>query len=130
LNAGTGDQPNDWKVVIAGTVKDIPEINRIKKGLIKALREFGGYVPEVDDLFVDQIASNTIYWQKIECFLDADTATDKTYARVADARMKFQAMIDSAMEQLAVTRRDRLSQQEQGDLMTRMRELIQKAKKD
>jgi hypothetical protein len=130
LNPATVDPPEDLRVVICGTAKDLPELNRIKKGLIKALREFGGYVPEVDDLLVDEIASNTIYWKKAELFLDADTATEMTYARVADARMKFQAMIDSAMKQLALTRRDRLNQQEQGDLMARMRELIQKAKKN
>jgi hypothetical protein len=114
---------------IATTSEDQPELDRIKKGIIKLLKKFGGYEPALDDILVEQIASSTIYYKRAERFLDATSATEFTYARIADSKMKLQKMIETAMQELALSRRDRLTQQGQTDFTRQLQEAIAKAKK-
>lgn len=109
---------------IATTNDDRPEVERLRKGLIKILKKFGSYEPEVDDIQVSQIATCTIYSKKSEKFLDAPTATEHTYSRVVDMKAKLQKMIDTAMRELALSRRDRLGEHGEEDLMKKIREKI------
>jgi hypothetical protein len=118
-----------WVVRIATSDHDQPEFERLRKGIIEVLNKFGGYVPAVDDILVDQIASCTIYWKNAEVFLDAETATEHTYARIADTKIKFQKMIEAAMRELALSRRDRLTQKAQTEFTSQLREAILKAQK-
>jgi hypothetical protein len=120
--------PKEMPIYIAARVEDIPEIERIAKGVIKVLKKFGGYEPEVDDIWVYRIANCTFYLKKSEYFLDAPTATEHTYSRVTDIQTKQQNMIEHAMEQLALSRRDRIEKQGEADLVRRLREEIEKAR--
>jgi hypothetical protein len=124
----TGFPPDEGLVRVAATVKDLPEIDRLTKGIVKVLLKFGGYEPEVDDIWVHQIATCTVYLTKTEIFLDADSATVHTYSRAADTQLKFQKMIENAMNQLALSRRDRIGQQAESDLMGKLRETLEKMK--
>jgi hypothetical protein len=107
-----------------------PEEKRLRNGIIALLQKFGGYEPAVDDILVNEIASCTIYWKKLEALLDAPTATPQTYSHIADAKIKFQKMAESALEKLALTRRDRIGQQGASDLESQLREARLKAKQD
>ncbi|MGA3110379.1 MAG: hypothetical protein ABSD99_13185, partial [Candidatus Bathyarchaeia archaeon] len=68
---------------IATSDEDQPELERLKNGIIKLLKKFGGYEPALDDILIEQIASSTIYWKKVERFLDTASATEYTYASIA-----------------------------------------------
>ena len=120
--------PEDMLIRTATTDEDRPEVERLTKGLIKILKKFGSYEPEVDDIQVSQIATCTIYSKKSEKFLDAPTATEHTYSRVVDTKTKLQKMIDTAIRELSLSRRDRLNQQGQTDLTRQLQEAIAKAK--
>jgi hypothetical protein len=102
------------------------EIERTAKGIIKVLRKFGGYEPEVDDIWVYRIANCTFHLTKSKSFLDAPNADEYTYARVTDIETKQQNMIKIAMEKLALNRRDRIDQQQETDLITKLREAMDK----
>lgn len=121
------NHPDQMLVHIAARVEDIPEIERVANGIIKILKKFGRYEPEVDDIWVYRIANATFYLKKTECFLDAPTATEHTYSRITEIQTKQQAMIEHAMEQLALSRRDRT--QGEADFKRRLREEIEKASK-
>lgn len=126
------EDPN-WDMLlikIATASEDQPQYEKIRKGLIKVLRKFGGYEPAVDDIHIEQIASSAIYSKKTEHFLDAANANEITYSRIIDSKLKLQKMIESAMHQLALNRRDRVGQNRELDLMKQLREAIQNAVKD
>ena len=117
-------RPEHMLIRIATTDEDRPEVERLRRGLIKILKKFGSYEPEVDDIQVSQIATCTIYSKKTEKFLDAPTATEHTYSRVVDTKTKLQKMIDTAMRELALSRRDRLGEHGEQDLMKTIRKKI------
>lgn len=112
------------------TEKDLAEYERIRAPIVKALEQMGGYVPAVDDYYVDLIARNAIYAKKTEKYLDADTATADTFANVSYTKLKFSKMIENAIRQLALNRRDRLGNQTQSDTIQQIREAIQEAEKN
>jgi hypothetical protein len=129
---GEKGNPNwDFLLVkVATSSEDEPQYERIRKGLIKVLKKFGGYEPAVDDIHIEQIASSTIYSKKTEQFLDAANADEHTYSTIIDSKLKLQKMIESALHQLALNRRDRVGQNKELDLMKQLREAIQNAVKD
>jgi hypothetical protein len=47
-----------------------------------------------------------------------------TYFRVTDIKLKQSKMIDNAIHQLAISRRDRLGNQTEGELMNELREAM------
>jgi hypothetical protein len=104
--------------------KDVLEYDRIRRELIKVLERLGGYEPAADDILVDQIARNAIYSRKVEFFLDAPTANEHTYAAVTDTKLKLSTIVEKAMRELALSRRDRLSNQNQASIMTELREAL------
>ena len=114
---------------IAARVEDIPEIERIATGIINVLKKLGRYEPEVDNIWVWQIANCTFRLKRIDSFLDAPTATEYTYAHVIDMQSKQQAMIEHAMDQLALSRKERMETQAEADLKRKLREEIEKATK-
>ena len=118
--------PGAMGVGIATSDEDRPELERLRKGMIKALQKRGGYMPEIDDILVDQIARSTIHWQKLETFLNAQSANEYTYARVADSKLKFLKMIETDLRELALNRRDRIDQQGEADLKNKLRAEIMK----
>ena len=83
----------------------------------------------LDDIWVYRIADCTFYMKKIEYFLDAPTATEDTYSHVIDMQIKQQAMIEHAMEQLALSRRDRAEKQGEAQFVRKLREEIEKLSK-
>ena len=93
------------------TEKDAKEYEAIKAGLIGELKKLGSYEPEVDDLQIDAIARATIYMRNLEKLLDSEKANDETYSRVTDAQAKLRKIIESALHELAVTRRERIATQ-------------------
>lgn len=105
------------------------EYERLKRELPEVLKKLGGYEPAVDDISIDQIARATVYSRRIEMFLDSDTATEYTYSRVTDSKVKLSKTIDTAMHQLAVSRRDRMSKQTEAGLMNELREALLRALK-
>ena len=116
------------EIRIATSDEDKPELERLRKGIIKLLKKFGGYEPALDDILIDEIASSTIYYKKAEQYLDTASATEHTYASIADSKVKLQKTIQTALRELAVSRRDRLDQQSQANLTQLINENIAKMK--
>ncbi len=109
------------------TEKDLGEYERTRSLIVKALERMGGYEPFLDDYYVDLIARTVIYAKKVETFLDSDTANVDTYASVAHTKLKFSKVIENAIHQLALNRRDRLGKETQSDLEKELREATQRA---
>ena len=104
------------------TEKDVPEYERTKRQIIRVLERAGGYEAAIDDIYVDLIARTAIYLKRIEFFVDSPRATADTYAKVADSKLKMVKMIDEAVRQLALSRRDRLVEQTQSALEKELKE--------
>lgn len=100
------------------------EYERLKRELPEVLKKLGGYEPAVDDICIDQIAKATIYSRRVEIFLDSDTATEYTYSRVTDIKLKLWKTIDDAIRELAVSRRDRIAKETESGLMNELREAM------
>ncbi len=111
------------------TQKDVPEYDRTKCGLVKVLEKLGGYEPAVDDIHIDQIARNIIYLNKVELYLDSRHATEDTYSVVADSKLKLMKIIDDAIRELALSRRDRLGKQTEASMKKEMKEAFLKVMK-
>jgi hypothetical protein len=111
------------------TEKDAAEYERIRSGIINVLETMGGYEPAIDDLPIEQIARTTIYLRKIESFVDAPQATSDTYSSVTDSKLKMAKMIENAIRQLALGRRDRLGRQAQSSLENELKEATLRAVK-
>jgi len=122
------DHQEEQKLQIATSNRDRPEYERLRKGIIKLLEKFGVYEPALDDILVGEIASSTIYYNNAEKFLDAANANELTYSRIIDCKLKCQKMIETAIRELALSRRERLSQQSQTDFTRQLQEAIAKAK--
>ncbi len=105
------------------TQKDAPEYERTRNAIVKALEKMGGYEPAVDDHYIEEIARTAIYAKRVEVFLDAETASLDTYSSVAYAKLKFSKIIENAIHQLALNRRDRLGKQTQSDIMEELIEV-------
>jgi hypothetical protein len=93
------------------TEKDAKEYEAIKAGLISELKKLGSYEPEIDDLQVDAIARATMYMRNLEKLLDSEKANPETYSRVTDSQAKLRKIIESALDGLAVTRKERITTQ-------------------
>lgn len=106
------------------TKKDASEYNRIRGELVKVLERMGGYEPAVDDKYIDRIARLTIYTNKVEMYIDSNNATVDTYVKVTDIKLKQSKMLDMAINQLAIARRDRLGKQTESSLMNELREAM------
>lgn len=104
--------------------EDQSEYKRLKDALVKSLEKQGGYEPAVDDLHVDAIARTTIYAKRVEAFLDLETATEHTYAMVTDAQLKLRKTIETALHELALTRRDRLLGKTEKSIRDELREAL------
>lgn len=113
---------------ICARVEELPELERIAQGIINVLKRYSGYEPEIDDILVYRIATTIIYSRRTESFLDAPTADEKTYTRIIDVQAKQQSMIENALAQLALSRRDRLSRKEEADITAKLRQAIADAK--
>lgn len=109
------------------TEKDAAEYNRTRSEIIKVLEKAGGYEPAIDDLLVNVIADTVIYMKKIEFFVDSPLATSDTYSSVTDSKLKMMKMIDTAIHQLALSRRDRLVEQTQSSLEKDLKEATLRA---
>ena len=117
----------DWaKVPVFSAMRsdDEPECERIKSELMKTLRKLGGYEPAVDDIYIDEIARTSIYLKHLEVFLDDENATYTTYQHVTDSRLKMRKTIDDAMNQLAITRRQRLANKTEGDIREELKQAL------
>lgn len=106
------------------TQKDLAEYEQTRNAIVKTLEKRGGYEQAVDDYYVDQIARTAIYARRVETFLDSDTANVDTYSSVAYTKLKFVKIIETAIRQLALNRRDRLGKQTESDLMKELREAM------
>jgi hypothetical protein len=116
---------NDWAhelIWVAMRKEDEPEYERIVSELVKVLRKLGGYEPGVDDIYVEEIARASVYLKKTEVFLDA--GTEDTYSKMADARVKVRKTIDDAMNELAITRRQRLANRTEGDIREELKQAL------
>ena len=100
------------------------EYDRIRRELPEVLKKLGGYEPAVDDICIDQIARATIYSRRVEIFLDSDTATEYTYSRVTDIKLKLWKTIDDTVRRLAISRRDRIAKETEPGLMNELREAM------
>lgn len=110
--------------------KDVGEYERTRSEIIKVLEKVGGYEPSIDDIYVAQIATTVIYLKKIEFFVDSDLATEDTYSSVTDSKLKMGKIIDNAIRQLALGRRDRIGKQTQTSLMNELNEELERALKN
>jgi hypothetical protein len=104
--------------------EDAAEYSQMRHELIETVEKLGGYEPPVDDIHIDMIVRHLIYLRKIETFLNTKTATEYTYASVADSKVKLEKIIENAIRELAISRRDRLTSQTQTILMTELREAM------
>ncbi len=106
--------------------KDLAEYERTRSEIIKVLDKMGGYVPAVDDIFVAQIATTAIYLKRIDFFVDSELATSDTYASVTDTKLKMGKIIENAIRQLALSRRDRVGNQTEASLTNQLREELER----
>jgi hypothetical protein len=108
------------------TETDAKEYEAIKARLIAELKKLGSYEPEVDDLQVDEIARATIQMRNTEKLLDTGTANGETYSRVTDSETKLRKIVEAALRELAITRRERMASKaqtaEQEELVKRILE--------
>jgi hypothetical protein len=104
--------------------EDAAEYSRMRRELVETVEKLGGYEPAVDDIHIDMIVRHVIYLRRIEAFLNAETATEHTYASVADSKAKLGKIIENAIRELAISRRDRLTSRTQASLMTELREAM------
>lgn len=107
--------------------KDAAEYQKIRTEIVNVLEKTGGYEPAVDNLYIDRIASTAIYARKLETFLDSSQATARTYAQVTDTKLKLSKIIDNAMHQLALTRRDRIGKQTESNFVNELKQGMLKA---
>ena len=107
--------------------KDAAEYEKIRTEIVNVLEKTGGYEPAVDNLYIDRIASTAIYARKLETFLDSSQATARTYAQVTDTKLKLSKIIDSAMHQLALTRRDRIGKETESNFVNELKQGMSKA---
>jgi hypothetical protein len=104
------DKPPVYKVPLI-TEKDAEEYEAIKAGLVAELKKLGSYDPEVDGLEIDAIARATIYMRNMEKLLDSEKPNPEIYSRVTDSQAKLRKIIETALHELAVTRKERISTQ-------------------
>ncbi len=109
--------------------KDVPEYERTRNALVKVLEKMGGYEPAIDDILVDQIARTTIQVRNVEIFLDSELSTVDTYSIVADSKLKLMRIIENAIRELALSRRERLGNQTESSLMQQIREELLRGSK-
>ncbi len=124
-----GDPPGEAVKLELLTEKDVPEYERTRNALVKVLEKMGGYEPAIDDILVDQIARTAIQVRNVEIFLDSEQSTVDTYSIVADSKLKLMKIIENAYRELAISRRDRLGDQTESDLVKRLREVTQRGLK-
>lgn len=112
MQTGTQREPKRpvYKVPLI-TEKDANECETIKNGLMKELKKLGAYEPEVDDLQIEAVARATIYMRNLERLLDSEKASMEAYSRATDAQAKLRKIIESALHELALTRRERIAVQ-------------------
>lgn len=106
--------------------KDATEYEKIRTEIVNVLERTGGYEPAIDNLNIDQIARTAIDFRKVETFLDSNQATAQTYSQVTDTKLKLSKIIDNAMHQLALTRRDRIGKQTESNLMNQLKQVMLK----
>lgn len=124
-----GDPPGEPVKLEKLTEKDVPEYERTKNALVKVLERVGGYEPAIDDILVDQIARTAIQVRNVEIFLDSELSTVDTYSIVADSKLKLMKIIENAIRDLALGRRDRLGNQTESSLMRTIKEELLRGKK-
>jgi hypothetical protein len=125
LKHARGPNPPARKILLLKQ-KDAAEYERTRSEIIKVLDKMGGYVPAVDDIFVAQIATTAIYMKNIDFFADSDLATSDTYASVTDTKLKMAKMIENAIRQLALSRRDRIGNQTEASFMKQLKEELER----
>jgi len=107
------------------TPMESKEYCRIRKNLINALERSGNYVPELDDLLIDRIVRAEIQLKDIQSIADLDTSII-TRTRVVDMEVKLAKIIDNAVYQLSISRRDRLVNRVQTSLEAELKEALRK----
>jgi hypothetical protein len=110
--------------------KDVAEYERTRSEIIKVLENVGGYEQAIDGILVAQIAITIINLKNIEFFIDSDLATSDTYASVIDTKLKMAKMIENAIRQLALSRRDRIGNQTQSSLMNQLKQGLEEVLKN
>ena len=106
------------------TGDDAQEYLTIRTRLGEVLKKFGGYEPAIDDIYLDQIARNIIFQRKADLLLTSETVTEYTFARLADAKIKFARIVDNAINELAISRRSRLINETESGLLAELREAM------
>lgn len=110
--------------------KDVAEYERTRSEIIKVLENVGGYEQAIDGILVAQIAITIINLKNIEFFIDSDLATSDTYASVIDTKLKMAKMIENAIRQLALSRRDRIGNQSQSSLINQLKQGLEEVLKN
>jgi hypothetical protein len=110
--------------------KDVAEYERTRSEIIKVLENVGGYEQAIDSILVAQIAITIINLKNIEFFIDSDLATSDTYASVIDTKLKMAKMIENAIRQLALSRRDRIGNQTQSSLINQLKQGLEEVLKN
>jgi len=110
--------------------KDVAEYERTRSEIIKVLENVGGYEQAIDGILVAQIAITIINLKNIEFFIDSDLATSDTYASVIDTKLKMAKMIENAIRQLALSRRDRIGNQTQSSLINQLKQGLEEVLKN
>jgi len=103
---------------------------RIVCSLTRELKKLGDHTPQVDRIQVSIIARAFINMKKSETLLDADTATEHTHVRIADCQSKYAKIINTALSHLALSRRSRMSNATETELMTKLTEAFLRASKN
>jgi len=111
------------------TGNDAVQYARITKGVIEFLKKNQNYEPAIDDEFIDQYARAIIESRKADSFLCQNTTTEYTYTTIADGKTKLSKIMNDNINQLGISRRNRLHNEPQTDIMAKIKEEIEEGKK-
>jgi hypothetical protein len=96
----------------------------MQQRLITALKKLDDYEPIIDDLHIEQAVVATICIRKLLAFLKPSTLTLDNYSRITDSITKLTKTRDNALNQLALTRRDRLTHQTQTGIQSELGKIV------
>jgi hypothetical protein len=98
-----------WEKICKIEEKDRDKLNKLIDDLTKAIKGLGNYVPVFDDLLINIIARSIIYAEKAEHWIDTSEEID-VHSSAVDIIAKNRAMMNAAIENLAISRKERLKQ--------------------
>jgi hypothetical protein len=122
-------RPQTWITPAPFTGNDALQYTRITTALIEILKKNQNYEEIIDEILVDQLTRAYIQLRNADSFLSQGKPTEDTYTSIADAKTKLSKIMNENINQLGVSRRNRLHNEPQADIMNQIKETIESMKK-